>query len=146
MGDIVRALKVRYPNLQLVYISSRIYAGYATSTLNPEPYAYESGFAVKWVVAAQIEQRRSGRVDVDGGNLDDRNAAPWIGWAAYLWTDGTKGRSDGLIWTQSDVQSDGTHPSQSGQQKVGKLLLDFFKTRTWFLAEPARTRRRATQP
>jgi hypothetical protein len=38
IGNIVRALRVRYLNIRIVYLSSRIYAGYATSTLNPEPY------------------------------------------------------------------------------------------------------------
>ena len=32
----------RFPNLQLIYLSSRNYAGYAKNRLNPEPYAYES--------------------------------------------------------------------------------------------------------
>jgi hypothetical protein len=147
MGNIVRALKTRYSNLQLVFISSRIYAGYATTTLNPEPYAYESGFAVKWVIAAQIEQRRSARVDPTAGNLDDRNnAGPWVGWGAYLWADGMNARADGLTWSRADLAGDGTHPSQSGQQKVGAMLLDFFKRQSWFLAERPSSRRRAARP
>src|SRR2546426_928059 len=44
----------RFPNLKMVYLSSRTYAGYATSPLNPEPHAYESGFACKWLIADQI--------------------------------------------------------------------------------------------
>ena len=54
MGQIVRMLKGRFPNLQLAYVSSRSYAGYATTELNPEPYAYESAFAVRWLIQDQI--------------------------------------------------------------------------------------------
>ena len=133
IGDIVRAAKVRYPNLQLVFLSSRIYAGWATTTLNPEPYAYESGFAVKWAVAAQIEQRRSARVDPLAGNLDDRTG-PWIGWGPYLWDP---------TWPRSDFEGDGTHPAQPAEQKVGRMLLEFFKMQPWFVAEPPHARRRA---
>ncbi len=55
----------------------------------------------------------------------------------YLWTDGTKGRRSGLVWTCPDVVSDGTHPSPSGRQKVARQLLKFFSTnataKRWFL-------------
>lgn len=146
MGDIARAMKVRYPNLGLVYVSSRIYAGYATTNLNPEPYAYESGFSVKLLVEAQIDQMRRGNVDSRAGNLDYRNGlAPWLAWGPYLWANGGIPRAgDGLTWQSSDLAADGTHPSQSGQQKVGTLLLQFFKNdvtaRPWFL-RPAERRR-----
>src|SRR5205085_59775 len=136
IADIVRAAKTRYPNLQLVFLSSRIYAGWATTTLNPEPYAYESGFAVKWLIAAQIEQRRSARVDPAAGNLDDR-AGPWIGWGPYLWDN---------TWPRSDFESDGTHPAQPAEQKVGRMLLEFFKQQPWFVSEPPRPRRRVALP
>ena len=136
-GNIVRALRVRYPNLQHVYLSTRIYAGYATTTLNPEPYAYESAFAAKWVIQAQVDQMRGAPPDPRAGNLDyDTGPAPWIAWAAYLWADGRNARSDGLTWEPADFAADGTHPSPAGRAKVGKMLLGFFKesghARCWF--------------
>ncbi|MCM3877861.1 MAG: hypothetical protein NEA02_15750 [Thermoanaerobaculia bacterium] len=140
MGQIVRAMKARYPNLRLVYFSSRIYAGYATTMLNPEPYAYEYGFAVKWIVQAQIDQMANGGTIVDSraGDLNYNAGAPWIGWGPYLWASGATARSDGLTWQPGDLQADGTHPSQAGQTKAGGLLLSFFKAeptaRPWFLA------------
>ncbi len=137
LGRIVRALRKRYPNLGLTFISSRTYGGWATTPLNPEPFAYESGFAVKWLIAAQIEQTRTGRVDAEAGDLD-LVSTPWLGWGPYLWTPGDVPRSDGLTWTRDDVADDGTHPSRSGEEKVGRLLLEFFRTSPfaacWFRA------------
>lgn len=139
LAAVVRAMKVRYPNLEMVFLSSRIYAGYATTTLNPEPYAYESGFAVKWLIAAQVKQMATGVVDGTARSLDYRTGeAPWLAWGPYLWAAGTTPRQgDGLTWAQSDFAQDGTHPGQSGVQKVGQQLLTFFKTSEftscWFL-------------
>jgi len=111
LRSIVRIITTRFPKLRLVYISSRTYGGYAVTHLNPEPFAYESGFAVKWLVQSGVE-RRLGRV--------------WVGWGPYLWTDGMDGRRDGLTWTCDDVLEDGTHPSPEGSRKVARLLMDFF--------------------
>lgn len=141
LAEIVRALKVRYPNLQQLFLSSRTYGGYATKKLNPEPYAYESGFAVKWLIQAQIEQMGNGGqiVDARAGDLNyDTMVAPWIAWGPYLWADGLNPRSDGLVWERADFKRDGTHLAEPGRAKVGALLLDFFKTSPatscWFLA------------
>jgi chitodextrinase/predicted transglutaminase-like cysteine proteinase len=126
LADIARAVKIRYPNIKMMFVSSRIYGGYASTTLNPEPYAYESGFAVKWLIEAQINQMSNSSIDSIAGDLDYNSTAPWISWGPYLWSDGLKSRSDGLIWESSDFENDGTHPSQSGEEKVGSMLIDFF--------------------
>ncbi len=140
LADDLRAMKARYPNLVMVFLGSRGYAGYANTTLNPEPYAYESGFSVKWVVQAQIDQLRNGGAIVDShaGNLNYKTGvAPWIAWGPYTWADGTIPRSDGLTWVASDYYTDGTHESQSGIVKLVNLLLPFFKespfAQPWFL-------------
>src|SRR5437762_5479084 len=140
LANIARALKTHYPNLKVIFFSSRIYAGYATTTLNPEPFAYESGFAVKWLSQAPIDQMSNGGTvtDARAGDLNYNSGAAWLAWGPYLWADGmTPRQGDGLVWQSTDFVQDGTHPSQTGQQKVGTMLLTFFKTspftKCWFL-------------
>jgi hypothetical protein len=110
-----------------MFISSRVYAGYASMPLNPEPYAYEYGFSVKWAIQAQVDQMRSGKVDPIAGDLDyKKGTAPWIAWGPYLWADGEVPRADGLTWQASEFQQDGTHPNRQGVDKVAHMLMDFF--------------------
>ena len=132
LARIVTLLPGRFPNLKLVYLSSRTYGGYATTRLNPEPYAYESGFAVKWLIEQQLKGEPSLNCDPAKGPI----RAPWLSWGPYLWANGERRRADGFSYTRADFVQDGTHQSRSGQQKVGELLLRFFKTdstaRGWF--------------
>ena len=127
----------RFPNLKIAYLSSRIYGGYATSPLNPEPYAYESAFAVRWLIQDQI----AGNEDLNHDATKGAVRAPVLLWGPYLWADGTTPRAgDGLVYTREDLANDGTHPSDQGRHKVARLMLEFYKTeplaRTWFTGQP----------
>jgi hypothetical protein len=134
---ILRNLQEKFPNLKIAYLSSRTYGGYAGGPLNPEPHAYESGFAVKWVISGQI----AGDPDLVFDPAKGPVRAPWIAWGPYLWADGIKGRSGGFAWRREDFGLDGTHPSPAGQRKVAELLLGFLKSdatsRPWFVSPRA---------
>jgi hypothetical protein len=135
LASVVRIIKQKLPNVRLCYFTSRIYAGYATTNLNPEPYAYESGFAVKWLIDSQI---RGDSLNYDPG----RGAveAPWLSWGPYLWADGLNPRSDGLTWPCSYFQSDGTHPGTGARRLVADSLLAFVQhdptTVPWWSGRP----------
>lgn len=133
-GNVIRTLKIKYPNLQQIFISPRIYGGYAKVALNPEPYAYETAFAVKWIIQSYITELQTGVSNPIVGPLPQN---VFISWGPYMWANGTVARSDGLRWMSSDFQADGTHPNTSGQNKAASLLLTFFKTsnytKCWFL-------------
>lgn len=134
LREIVELLYERFPNLKIVYLSSRTYGGYATIDLNPEPYAYQSAFAVKWLVEDQIEGNIGLNYDPDQGTV----YAPWLSWGPYLWADGLAAEHEGLVWERSDFSFDGTHTSPSGQAKVAGLLYHFLRTDAtavpWFLS------------
>ena len=130
---VLENLKQHFPNLRIAYLGSRIYGGYADGRLNPEPYAYEGAFVVRWLIQSQI------KTDGDLNYDPDRDMkSPLLLWGPYFWADGmTPRKSDGLIWQRSDLVGDGTHPSNTGRQKVAEQLLNFFKNdahaRTWFV-------------
>lgn len=110
--------RAQFPNLRIAYLGSRIYAGYATTPLNPEPYAYEGAFVVRRLIQRQTQE-------------------PVLLWGPYLWADGERGRKlDKLVWQREDFAGDGTHPSDAGRRKVAQLLLDFLTTdplaKSWF--------------
>lgn len=123
---VVRNAKEKFPNLRVVYLGSRIWAGNATGGLNPEPYAYESAFVVRWLIRRQKE-----------GDAKTEPDAPILLWGPYLWVEGAKGRkADSLVWERADFAGDGVHPSNSGRQKVAEQLLRFVTTdplaKPWF--------------
>jgi hypothetical protein len=139
-AETLRAAKARFPNLKLAFFSARVFGGYAIGgqdEADPEPFAYETGFAVKWLIQAQINQMRTGTIDPVAGDLSF-DVAPWITWGPYFWADGNIPRSDGLAWCfgqkgapcrgEFDFSSGGIHLNATGSTKAGKLLLNYFTT------------------
>jgi hypothetical protein len=141
LGHTVRALKNNYPNLQVVFLSSRVFAGYAANPMSnsPEPYAFETGFAVKWLIEAQMKQLRTGEIDPLAGDLGPE-VAPWLGWGPYLWANGSEPRHDNLSWQPHDFVNDGIHPSSTGIRKTASMLLEHLLndpvSQYWFRSSP----------
>ena len=126
LRSIVEILRTKFPQLKLVYVSSRTYGGYSESDLSPEPIAYESAFAVKWLIEERIN------------NPSPDKSIPWVSWGPYLWANGLTPRTDGLIWERSNFEPDGVHTSPQGTLKVARMLLEFFQKDTaanlWFFS------------
>jgi len=112
----------RYPNAKVAYCASRIYGGYDATLGNPEPFAYYTGWSVKRMIEDQINGDPSLIYEGTGRN------SPWLAWGDYIWADGLKPRSDGLIYVcPDDFLEDGRHPSDPvGRVKVAMVLMDFF--------------------
>jgi hypothetical protein len=131
-------LHSKFPNLTLAFFSSGFYAGYDVDPNpkdgSPEPYSYESAFAVRGMIQDQLN-------NVPAMNYNPANGpvmAPWVAWADYDWGDGLLARKDGLVWTCQDFGSAGSHNSTpEGRQKNTNPLLNFFRsddaTVPWFL-------------
>lgn len=134
LAAIVRNLKSRYPNIKIAYLSSRTRSYTYWRGLSPEPLAFETGFAVKWLIEQQLQGDPTLNYDPAQGPVK----APYLSWGPYLWSDGITPRSDGLTWLAADMLRDCTHPSASGNRKVAEMLVAFFTSDAtsvdWFLA------------
>lgn len=131
LGHVCRNTLSYFPNLKIIYLTSRSYAGYADGTLNPEPYAYQSGFSVKWLIEDQINGDSALNWDSSVGPVQ----TGLLLWGSYIWADGTTPNSEGLSYQCSDYDGEGTHPSSQGYGKIGDKLLSFYQTDqtcTWY--------------
>lgn len=120
------AMKRQYPNLKMVFFTSRAFGGWSCAPTGGgyrEPVAYEEGFAVKWLIDDQITGRDP-ELRFEGANAP----APWIAWGPYLW--------DAQKWTQDLFRSDGVHMCDKGTSIVGQMWFDFLMkdntARPWF--------------
>jgi hypothetical protein len=135
--SIAQNVYAKFPNVKLAYFGGSVYTGYSTglNNIDNEPWAYESGFAVKWAILDQINGKPALNYDPAKGTVK----APWMSWGAYPWANGLIARKDGTTWACPDIKYDGFHPSDPyGREKETNLMINFFKsdptTTPWFLA------------
>jgi hypothetical protein len=125
-----------FPNLKIMYLSSRTYAGYSNgvSQLNPEPVAYQQGYAVQFTIDSQLAGNPALNFDPSLGPVK----APWLAWGPYYWGNGMTPHN-GIVWACSDFMSDGVHPDMPARDKVATQLMNFFKTdptaAPWYVAK-----------
>ena len=140
LGNKVRLVHDRFPNVKLAYFTSRSYGGWARPVAgrggpgNSEPWSYESAFAYKWLIEQQLKGDPSLNYDPSKGPVK----APWMSWGPYIWANGEKPRADGFHFVLADfMETDQMHESPGGRIKIGSEILQFFKTdpttRTWFV-------------
>jgi hypothetical protein len=132
-------LHTEFPNLKLVFFSSREYGAYENGLPHggdKEPFAYESAFAVRGMIQDQLNGLPAMNYDAANGPV----VAPWVAWGPYIWADGLIQRGDGLVWPCYYFEPDGQHPSSKtgGSEQDANMLLNFMKTNDatapWFLA------------
>ncbi len=129
---LMRIIKTHYPEVQITYVSSRIFGGYVDPPT--EPHDYEEGFAFKQLIEDQI-------------NFADPNvnfltgSVPLILWGPYIWSNADLQPYESLMWCPEDYEEGGTnrHPNETGEQKVADALTNFFSndrmTRRWWFKE-----------
>jgi hypothetical protein len=125
----VRLLHVEYPNVKLCYWGTRTRS--VGANISPEPYAYETAYAVKRLIDAQIVQMRDGTIDPALGDLS-LAVAPWLAWATYEWAEATPRKYDGVSMPNSYLGSDGAHMNNTGRSWQADLLFDFFSAQDWW--------------
>lgn len=139
--ELCKTIKVKFPSVKFVYLSSRPYSGYMDPTETTlgmglvTPRDYIHGWAVKLLIERQINGN-------DGYAFSGTHAVlPALVWSSYLWADGTTSNSDGLSWECSDFESDGYSLTAAGSSKAGRSLHASFSqdqlSKGWFTSPTA---------
>jgi len=133
-GQATRVLKIKFPNIKLVYLTGRtttfIKPKPKIMNVNAEPDPYYNGWACKFLIQDQI----NGLPNL--AYKGDSAVAPMITWGWYEWADGTNiPRNDGFTWTV-DKTSDGLHANEEGADELTDYFQDFLLTdpvaKTWY--------------
>ena len=87
--EIVHAIHIRYPNVKIIYSSTKGAMYMSARTENPEfvggpiePWNHDAAWGVKWVIEDQINGAPDLNYDPARGPVN----APWLSWGPYFWS------------------------------------------------------------
>jgi len=123
----INKAKEYFPNLKIMYMSSRHWGGFADTTITEyyslaEPASYQNSWSVKWTVEAQINGTEP-RLQYKGA----APKAPYILWGPNFWCDGELKRmwdDKKYICELSFDEDDGYHLSDQQDSKDALDILD----------------------
>ena len=117
----LRTLRIKFPNLKIVYNLARTKTFQSTALWNREPSPYYFGWATKWAIQDQINQ-------VPGTQYKgDSAVAPMLAWGFYQWADSIPRSTDGFYWLASET-ADGLHANAAGQDTLASHFQKFLLT------------------
>jgi hypothetical protein len=117
----MRVMKIKFPNLKIIYVLGRTKTFGNNATWNKEPSPYYFGWGCKWAIQDQIN-------GVPGTEYKDSNAvAPMIAWGFYQWADSLPRQTDGFYWRSSETE-DGLHANAVGQDTLTYRFQNFLLT------------------
>lgn len=125
----LRNIKIKFPNIKIVYVLGRTQTFNVVATWNKEPCPYYFGWACKWAIQDQIN-------NVPGTKYKGPKAvAPLLAWGFYQWADSMPRKTDGFYWLPSET-ADGLHANAEGQDTLSNRFQNFLLTdkyaSTWY--------------
>ena len=109
---VIRNAKARFPNLRVVYLGSRIYAGYSTGAAQPGTVCVRVGVRRPLADPGPDEGRRTFAHTVVGAvSLGRRH-------------DAAQEPMD-LVWKREDLATDGVHPTMVGPREGCEAAVGF---------------------
>ncbi len=113
-------LKQQFPNLKIVYLSSREFGGWScppaftgSAAGYREPVAYEEAFPMKWLIEDQINGDPS--LSFEGAGAP----APWLCWGPYVWD---PAKAYPQAWWSA---VDGVHPCENSADALAAQWYNF---------------------
>jgi hypothetical protein len=126
-----RIMKVKFPNLKLLYVLARTRTFGDNAPWNKEPSPYYMGWGCKWAIQDQMERIKDPQEEAA------IPITPLITWGFYQWADSLPRITDGFYWRYSET-ADGLHANSFGEDTLTDRFQNFLLTdknaRLWYAA------------